>query len=131
MSLSGKSVRQYESVVVFNPKLNDSQLKDEIKKFETILTNNSVPKVTVEILGRKELAYIVKKERFGTFVNFKYETENHQAPNTLSSLLRIADSVQKFETHVVGQPKRKVKVNPKRTTTPGSSDDFDDAYDSM
>ena len=131
MSLAGKSVRQYESVVVFHPKLNDSQLKDEIKKFETILNNNSVPKVTVDIWGRKELAYIVKKERFGTFVCFKYETENTQAPNTLGSLLRIADSVQKFETHIVGQPTRKVKVNPKRTISPNSGDDFDDAYDSM
>ena len=33
-------VRRYESVVVFNPRLSDSQIKEEIKKVEGILASN-------------------------------------------------------------------------------------------
>lgn len=121
--------RQYESVIIFNSRLNDAQIKDEIKRFEGILTQNSGKNIAVDNWGRKEIAYSVKKSKQGVFVVFKYESENHEIPNQLSSLLRISDSVQKYQTHLLKTKTRKVKVNPKRVAR--SDEDFDDATDSF
>jgi small subunit ribosomal protein S6 len=124
-------VRRYESVVIFNPRLNDAQLKEEIKKVEGILTTNKAKVTGVDNWGRKELSYPLQKERFGHYVAFNYESENHDAPNALGSLLRIADSVHKFQTHVINTKARKFKGNPKRLQQPRSDDDFEYGGDSF
>ena len=124
-------VRKYESVVVFNPKLNDSQLKDEIKKVEGILTNHEAKVVGVDSWGKKEVSYLVKKERFGHYIVFNYESANHQAPNELASLLRIAENVQKFQTHIINTKTRKFKGNPKRAAQRDlDGDEYDFGADS-
>lgn len=119
-------VRNYESVVIFKSNLNDSQLKDEMKRVETLLASNQATVSKVESLGRKELAYNLNKQRYGVYVVYSYQSANHEVPNTLQSILRITDSVAKFETHVVGGKTRKFKGNPKRLLQPRlESDDFD------
>jgi ribosomal protein S6 len=119
-------VRRYESVVVFNPRLNDSQLKDEIKKVETILTSNKATISGVDQWGKKEMSFAFQKQKFGVFVSFNYESANHDAPNALQSILRITDSVHKFQTHLIRTKTRKFKGNPKRLTQPrGEGDEFD------
>jgi small subunit ribosomal protein S6 len=124
-------VRKYESIVVFNPKLNDSQLKEEIKKVEGILTNQDAKMIGVDTWGKKEVSYLVKKERFGHYVVFNYESANHQAPNELTTVLRITENVQKFQTHVINSKVRKFRGNPKRAGQRDSdSDDFDFGSDS-
>lgn len=125
--------RNYESIVIFNPRLGESQLNEEIKRYEGVLTSNGAKDVKVENWGRKETSYLMKKERYGQYVCFKYESTNHEAPNVLASLLRIADSVNKFQTHVLSSKVRKVKVNPKRAErgSSGFSDFDDDGLDSF
>lgn len=118
-------VRRYESVVVFNPRLNDAQLKEEIKKVEGILTNNNAKITGVDQWGKKEMSFAFQKQKFGFFVAFNYEASNHEAPNALQSILRITDSVHKFQTHLIKEKSRKFKGNPKRLTQPRSEDDFD------
>ncbi len=119
-------VRRYESVVVFNPKLNDAQVKEEIKKVEGILTSNKATITGVDQWGKKELSFSFKKQKFGVFVTFSYETSNHDAPSELQSILRISDSVHKFQTHLINTKPRKFKGNPKRLTQPRTDgEDFD------
>ena len=125
-----ESVRQYESMIIFSSRLTDAQLKDEIKKVEGILNSNAAQNVSVDAWGRREAAYALKKDRFGHFVCVKYESGNHQLPNVIGSLLRITESVHKFQTHVINTKTRKFKGNPRRQA--GSSDgfEFDDSGDS-
>lgn len=119
-------VRRYESVVIFNSRLNDSQIKDEIKKVENLLKSNNANITGVDTWGKKEIAYAFNKQRTGYYVVFNYETANHEAANTLQSILRITDSVHKFQTHMINSKTRKFKGNPKRLTQPRTdSDDFD------
>lgn len=125
-------VRRYESVVVFNPRLTDPQIKDEIKKVENILASNKAKITTVDQWGKKEAAFSFNKQRFGYYVVFNYEASNHEAPNALQSVLRITESVQKFQTHLIKSTTRKFKGNPKRLTEPRrESDDFDSSSDSF
>lgn len=119
-------VRRYESVVIFNPRLSDAQLKEEIKKVESILQKNNAKITGVDTWGKKEAAFEFKKQRFGYYVAFNYESENHEAPNELQSILRISDSVHKFQTHVIKSKTRKFKGNPRRLTQPRTDiDDYD------
>jgi small subunit ribosomal protein S6 len=118
-------VRRYESVVVFDPRLSDSQIKDEIKKVEGILAANQAKVTSVDTWGRKEAAYSFNKQRTGVFVAFNYEASNHEAPNALQSILRITESVNKFQTHLIRSKVRKFKGNPKLLQNPRSSDEFE------
>ena len=126
-------VRRYESVVVFNPRLSDAQIKDEVKKVESVLAANQATITGVDTWGKKEAAFSFSKQRFGYYVVFNYEAANHEAPNALQSVLRINESVQKFQTHLIHTKVRKFKGNPKRLQNPrGDGDDFDfggESYD--
>jgi small subunit ribosomal protein S6 len=118
--------RRYESVVIFNPRLTDAQIKEEIKKVETILTSNAATVTGVDTWGKKEAAFSFNKQRQGYYVVFNYEAANHEAPNALQSVLRITDSVHKFQTHLIKTKTRKFKGNPRRLTQPRTdTDDFD------
>jgi small subunit ribosomal protein S6 len=119
-------VRRYESVVIFNPRLSDAQIKEEIKKVESILKNNSANITSVDTWGKKEAAYEFNKQRMGYYVVFNYESGNHEAPNELQSILRITDSVHKFQTHLIKSKQRKFKGNPLRLTQPRTDlEDYD------
>jgi ribosomal protein S6 len=125
--------RRYESVVVFNPRLTDSQIKDEVKKVETLLAAHDAKLSTVDTWGKKEAAFSFNKQKFGYYVVFNYECANYQVANELQAVLRINESVQKFQTHLIHTKTRKFKGNPKRLQNPRSEgDDFDfgvDSYD--
>lgn len=119
-------VRRYESVVIFNPRLSEVQIKEEIKKIESLLEKHEASISGVDTAGKKELAYEFNKQRFGYFVTFNYETKNFEVANELHSVLRIADSVHKFQTHLVKSKARKFKGNPLRAeNSSGGSDDDD------
>ena len=123
--------RRYESVVVFNPRLSDSQIKEEVKKVEALLAAQNAKVSSVDTWGKKEAAFSFSKQKFGYYVVFNYETANHQAANELQSVLRINESVQKFQTHLIQAKTRKFKGNPKRLQNPRSEgDDFDFGVDS-
>ncbi len=123
--------RRYESVVVFNPRLSDSQIKEEVKKVEALLAAQNAKVSTVDTWGKKEAAFSFGKQKFGYYVVFNYETANRQAANELQSVLRINESVQKFQTHLIHTQVRKFKGNPKRLQNPRTEgDDFDFGGDS-
>jgi small subunit ribosomal protein S6 len=119
-------VRRYESVVVFNPRLSEAQIKEEIKKVESLIQSQKATVTGVDTWGKKEIAYEFQKQRFGYYVAFNYESANHEAPNELKSVLRITDSVHKFQTHRIWTKARKFKGNPRRLTQPRTDlDDYD------
>ena len=119
-------VRRYESVVIFNPRLSDAQIKEEIKKIETLLKTNKAEVTSVDTWGKKEAAFDFNKQRMGYYVAFNYEAANHEVPNELQSILRITDSVHKFQTHLIKSKTRKFKGNPRRLTQPRTDiDDYD------
>jgi small subunit ribosomal protein S6 len=126
--MSEAVARQYESVVIFDPRLNDAQIKDEVKRFEGVLTTNKAVKITTDLWGRKETAYPIKKLSTGVFVCFKYESLNHEVANALGALLKLADSVHKFQTHLIGQPSKKFKVNPKRQARRNEFDEDESGF---
>ena len=87
-------MNKYESVIIINPSVDEDKVKSLIDKFSDLI--NKQGKVTkVDTLGKKKLAYEVKKNKEGIYVVFYFEAE----PTLIAELernYRITDEVIKF-----------------------------------
>ena len=87
-------MNKYESVVIINPNLEAESIKALIEKFSNLINNNG--KVdSVEEVGKKKLAYEIKKNKEGYYVIFKFEA-NPESIAELERVYRITDEVIKF-----------------------------------
>ena len=87
-------MNKYESVVIVNPNLEEESIKAVINKFSDLI--NTDGKVnSVEELGKRKLAYEIKKQKEGFYVVFKFEA-NPALISELERNYRIADEVIKF-----------------------------------
>ena len=123
-------MRKYESILVFQPEMQDTQLKTEMKKLETLLETNGSKNIVSDVWGRRDLAYVVRKNKAGKFVRVTFEADNYEAPNALNSILRISDTVIKYQTYRIAERARKFKGNPKRAQRGGFEDAFNESMDS-
>lgn len=87
-------MNKYESVVIINPNVDEEGIKKLVQKFTDLInTDGKVEKV--DEIGKKKLAYEVKKNKEGYYVVFYFESN----PNLISELernYRITDEVIKF-----------------------------------
>ena len=87
-------MNKYESVVIINPNVEETKLKELIERFQTLInTDGKVEQVNE--LGKKKLAYEIKKNKEGYYVVYDFEAN----PNLIAELernYRITDEVIKF-----------------------------------
>lgn len=87
-------MNKYESVIIINPSVDEDKVKALIDKFSDLI--NKQGKVEkVDTLGKRKLAYEVKKNKEGIYVVFYFEAE----PTLIGELernYRITDEVIKF-----------------------------------
>lgn len=89
-------MNKYESVVIINPSVEEEKVKELSQKFTDII-NNEGKVEKVEELGKKKLAYEVKKNKEGYYVVIYFEAN----PGLIAELernYRIMDEVIKFIT---------------------------------
>ncbi len=87
-------MNKYESVIIINPSVDDEKLKELEEKF-TDLINKDGKLTKVDELGKKKLAYEVRKNKEGIYVVFYFEAN----PTLIAELernYRITDEVIKF-----------------------------------
>ncbi len=87
-------MNKYESVIILNPGLDDDKVKALEDTFTDLINKNGKVE-KVENMGKKKLAYDVKKQKEGIYVTFYFEA----APELISELernYRITDEVIKF-----------------------------------
>jgi len=87
-------MNKYESVVIVNPNLEEESIKNLIKKFSDLI-NTDGKVASVEEMGRRKLAYEIKKQKEGFYLVFKFEAK----PEIITELernYRITDEVIKF-----------------------------------
>lgn len=87
-------MNKYESVVIINPNVDDDKLKDLEKTF-TDMINKDGKVEKVEELGKKKLAYKVRKNDEGIYVVFYFEA-NPALIAELERNYRITDEIIKF-----------------------------------
>lgn len=92
-------MRNYEFVVIYSSQLNDSELKSEVDKFTKLAVDNGAENFEFNSWGKRELAYMLKKQKFGNYVSYGFATDNHDLIEKISGNLRINDKVLKFQPH--------------------------------
>lgn len=87
-------MNKYESVVIVNPNLEEESIKNLIKKFSDLInTDGNI--ISVEEIGKRRLAYEIKKQKEGFYIVIKFEAK----PELIAELernYRITDEVLKF-----------------------------------
>lgn len=89
-------MNKYESVVIINPNVDEEGIKALVQKF-TDLINSDGKLEKADELGKRRLAYEVKKNREGYYVIFYFEA-NTSLISELERNYRITDEVIKFMT---------------------------------
>ena len=87
-------MNKYESVVIINPSVDEEGVKALIQRF-TDLINTDGKVESAEELGKKRLAYEIKKNKEAYYVVFNFEAK----PELIAELernYRITDEVIKF-----------------------------------
>ena len=89
-------MNKYESVVIINPTVDEEGMKAIISKFTDLInTDGKVEKV--DELGKRTLAYKVKKFEEGFYTVFYFEA-NPSLITELERNYRISDEIIKFMT---------------------------------
>ena len=87
-------MNKYESIIIVNPSVDDDQLK-KLKDDVTALINKDGKLEKIEDMGKKKLAYEVKKNSEGIYVKFLFEA-NPTLITELERNYRIIDEIIKF-----------------------------------
>lgn len=87
-------MNKYESVVIVNPSVEEQAMKALVAKFTDLINSNGKVE-KVEELGKKKLAYEIKKNSEGYYVVINFEA-NPELITELERVYRITDEVIKF-----------------------------------
>jgi small subunit ribosomal protein S6 len=121
--------KKYELLVILKQDLGESQVKETQDKFSTLIRSEGGVSISVNNLSKRQMSYPMKKNRYGHYMVFNFESSKSDTVANISSVLRITDSVLKFEPHRIPDAARKFKGNPKRTQVIDLNDDILDPVD--
>ena len=87
-------MNKYESVVIINPEVDEEGVKALENTFTDMINKNG--KVSkVDELGKKKLAYEIKKFKEATYMLFNFEAKPDSIAE-LERIYRITDEIIKF-----------------------------------
>ena len=89
-------MNKYESIIIIKPSVEEEKLKELVAKFSDMI-NKDGKLEKADNLGKKKLAYPVKKNAEGYYIVF-YFTANPSLIAELERNYRITDDVIKFMT---------------------------------
>ncbi len=68
-------MNQYETVFIATPVLSEPQVKEAVKKFRDIITDNGGELIHEEDWGMKKLAYPIQKKTTGFYHLFEFRSD--------------------------------------------------------
>ena len=87
-------MNKYETVFIINPSVEEAGVKELIEKFSNLINNDGKVE-SVEEMGKRKLAYEIKKNSEGIYVLINFEA-NPTLIRELERVYRITDEVIKF-----------------------------------
>ena len=87
-------MNKYESIIIVNPNKEEKDLKALEEKITGLINENGKVE-TVENMGKKKLAYNIKKFEEGTYMLFNFEAKPDSIKE-LERVYRITDDIIKF-----------------------------------
>ena len=68
-------LNQYETVFIVTPVLSEEQIKETVKKYQTLLTDNGAEIVFENNWGMRKLAYPIQKKTTGFYYLIEFRAE--------------------------------------------------------
>ncbi len=88
-------MRSYQSVIILKPDLDETQVDQTLGSIEDIIKTQGGAFLKVEKWGKKRLAYKVRKNRFGYYLNLYHTCENANVA-TMEEKFRLFDPIIKY-----------------------------------
>ena len=89
-------MNKYESVIIINPNLDEAALKALQEKFTGLINENGKVENVVD-MGKRKLAYEIKKFKEAFYLQFDFEA-NPESIKEIERIYRITDEILKFIT---------------------------------
>ena len=89
------ALRSYESVLILKPDIDEARADEALEKIGEFIKSNGGACLKIEKWGKKRLAYRIKKNRFGIYLNI-YHTLDSAKTTDLESKYRLFDLIIKF-----------------------------------
>jgi len=87
----------YETMYILRPDLGEEQVEEAINKYQNFIREQGAEQIEVQHRGKRRLAYEIKKQRDGIYVQM-----NYQGPGALIAPLeramRLSDEVIRYLT---------------------------------
>ena len=87
-------MNKYESVIIINPNVDEAGLKALEDKFTGLINENGKVEEVVD-MGKRKLAYEIKKNKEAFYVQFDFEAKPESIAE-LERVYRITDEILKF-----------------------------------
>jgi small subunit ribosomal protein S6 len=88
-------LRNYQSVLILKPDLDEGNVDQAVEKITSLLQKFGGEVLKLEKWGKKRLAYKVKKNKFGYYLNMYHTCDAGQIP-PLEKEYKLLDTVIKF-----------------------------------
>ena len=88
-------MRSYESVLILKPDIDETRADEALEKIGEFIKSNGGACLKIEKWGKKRLAYRIRKNRFGIYLNI-YHTLDSAKVADLESKYRLFDLIIKF-----------------------------------
>ena len=88
-------MRSYQSVLILKPDIEESRVDEALAKIGELIKRNGGAILKTEKWGKKRLAYRVKKNRFGVYLNL-YHTLEPSGVIDLEKKYKLFDLIIKF-----------------------------------
>ena len=89
------ALRSYESVLILKPDIDEPSADEALEKIGEFIKSNGGACLKIEKWGKKRLAYRIRKNRFGIYLNI-YHTLDSAKVAALESKYRLFDLIIKF-----------------------------------
>ncbi len=86
-------MRKYEIMFIVKPNLDEKLLKDTVKKFEKVLSDNKAVITLSKELGQKEFAYEIKGFKSGFYYLYNIESNSDAATKEFDRLASIDENI--------------------------------------
>ena len=106
-------MRQYELMVILDPELDDRTVQPSLERFLKVVTTDGGTVDTVDIWGRRRLAYEIQKKSEGIYAVVNFTSEPATAKE-LDRQLGLNESVMRTKL-MRPAPERGPRLSPGRT----------------
>jgi len=90
-----KKLRSYQSVLILKPDFDEAQVGESLEKITGLIKSHGGACLKVDKWGKKRLAYKVKKNRFGYYLNIYHTCENEKL-SSLEAKYQLYEAIIKF-----------------------------------